>query len=494
MPSGLKGYNIYLDEEKMNNAPVAESAAFQITGLNSGTDYSDRIWVAAVDNAGNESTPVSIADIEGPASAVTTTPTPDDLLGEEIRTAIDGFVAANLKPNTKCDGAIIGVKAPEGSYYKAYGGDRTADSPLTLDDKSRYGSITKMYTSLLVLKRIDDGLLSLDDKLDQFVTGVQNGAQITIKHLLMMQSGIKDYLQQDAAVQQQYFLNPTAAFDPLPKIRSYAPLFAPGTSSSYSNSNTFLLGMILEWVDAQYGTGRDIRTIMIEDLLIPLGLVETEWPTAVNMTPPYSRAWATNAALPQIQSMLGPFAFLAGVLGYPTTEEIEWTAVHPSYAGAAGVLDGTIADLVKFGEAIASGALLSPEMEQLRNETFVTYTFYTPVNPWDGPGWLGFGLGVIKYGAWLGWVGNLGGYVSVMFANPDTGAVVAVLMNHMDNAVSIVDLGYRICYLLDPESTLDTQAWVRPSAIASASSVRSPSVYVYHDPTNEVPADVPLYI
>jgi CubicO group peptidase (beta-lactamase class C family) len=338
----------------------------------------------------------------------------------------------------------------------------------------------------------------LDDKLSQYVTGPAYWDNITIKPLLMMQSGIEDYLQQDASVGQAYFLTPTATFDPLPHIRSYAPLFEPGTQSSYSNSNYILLGMILEWVDATYGTGRDIRTIIMEDCLAPLGLTETEWPTGNYMTAPYSRGWAPNLALPTIQAMLGPLAFLAGLLGYPTTAEVEWTAVSTTWAGSAGALDGTVADAIKFGQALASGALLSPAMKQLRDETFVTYVKYTPANPWEGPGWMGFGLGVIQWGSWLGWIGNLGGYKCTLFANPTNGAVVTVLMNHM--AAQDVTLFYRIAYLLYPETTLIQPSKVRPSGgIPSSATVGAPSVYVYHTPGDQagktdVPLKVPFYI
>ena len=500
MPSGLKGYNIRLDGAKMNNAPVAELGGFQLTGLSSSTDYSSRITVTAVDNAGNESAPVSLADIE--VSAVTHDPAPEGVeLPLSVRTAIDGFVAERLKPHTKTDGCVLGIKTPDGSYYKAYGGDR--GKTLTLDDKMRYGSISKMWCSLLIIKQIDEGHLSLTDTVDMYIDGIPNGDKITVLNLLVSNSGLKDYLQQDPAVQQQYFLNPTSTFDTMAYIRSTPPIFEPGGTAppgsgngTYSNSNWVLQARILEVLDAEYGTGRDYRTIILEDSVEALGLESVEWPPiGVNyMTPPYSRGWMINAALPVIQSILGPFAFLAGLLGYPTTEEIEFTAVSTSFPDAAGALDGTVADLVKFGEAVVSGALISPEMFELRNEIFVPYLTYEPVNAWDGPGWMGFGMGVIAWGDWFGWLGSLGGYQSVMLANMVNGAVVALICNHAQAASG--DLAFRICYELYPESTLTLPTFkIRPTTIASTAVVNEPGVYVYHDPTSQIPTDdVPFYI
>ncbi|WP_231998470.1 serine hydrolase [Mycobacterium sp. 1245499.0] len=509
MPSGLKGYNVYLDGQKVNAAAVPDDQPFPLQGLDSGTDYSGRITITAVDNAGNETAPMSLGALG--KSAVTDSPTPSDLLPLETTNAIDALALAQIKPNTKVDGVLVGVYTPEGSYYKAYGGDRTTNSPLTIDDKMRYGSITKMYTCYLVCKAIDDGYLTLDDKLSTYVSGPAYWNKITIKNLMMMTSGIKDYLQQDTTVQQAYFLSPTTVFDPMPYIRSYQPLYEPGTSSSYSNSNTVLLGKILEWVDANHGTGRDIRTIIQEDLLTPLGLTETEWPTGNYMTVPYSRGWSDNLALPQVQATLGPFFGLLQTIGLlqsvlsiagygniQTTPEVEFTACSTTWGDAAGALNGTIADLVTFGKAIANGTMLSPEMKQLREETFTTYLTYVPAHPWEGGGWMGFGLGVIQWGSWLGWIGSLAGYHSVMFANPNNGAVIAAIINHMTSG-DPTSLFYEIAYLLYPETTAIQGPKIRASGIPSTARVGTPEIYQWHAPGDQdgnthVPQKVPFYI
>lgn len=452
---------------KLHDGLIPEGGTFgPFPGLDPSTDYSDRITITAVDNVGNR-TVRSLSELG--LELITAEPTPEgDVLSPETQATIDEMAIAKLKPNAaNVDGAIVGITTPGGDYYKAYGGDRTASSPLALEDKMRYGSISKIYLNRLVLAQIDAGHISFDDTLDMYVSGGPDWWQrVTIKNLLMMQSGIKDYLQQDPAVQQAYFLNPTSAINAMNYIRSYTtPLYEPGTSASYSNSNTILMGLILEWCDAEFGVGRDIRTIVIEDCLQALGLTESEWPTGNYMTAPYSRGWTPNLALPTIQGMLGPLAFLAGLFGYPTAAEIEWTAVHPSWGGAAGDLDGTIAHLVKFGQSLYAGALLSPEMQQLTEEVFTTYLTYTPANPWEGPGWMGFGLGIIQWGSWLGWIGSLGGYNSTMFYNTQNGAVIAVMMNNF--AASSLALFYQIAYELYPESTLIADWMVRPVGIPS---------------------------
>lgn len=512
MTSPAVGYNFY-DEDlgiKLNDAPIpADSGTEVYSGLASNTVHT--LTATAVNSAGMESArsaPITARTLSNPVAGQPMT--------ADKQAAIDAIVAKYLPGGTptkgeSADGVIIGITTPDGDYYKAYGGDETPGLSLTLDDKMRFGSCTKMYTATLILAQVDAGHITLDDTLNMYVDGIANGDIITIKNLLQMQSGIEDYLQQDAAVSQQYFLNPTAAFDPLPHIKSYTPLFQPGTQTEYSNSNYILLGMILEWCDATYGTGRDIATIIAQDCLTPLGLSETEWPTGDYMTAPYSRAWSDNLALTQVQASLGSFYGILASLGLlsmalaaagygsvQTTPTIEFTAVNPDYAGAAGVLDGPIADFVNFGKAINSGALLSAEMKQQREEEFVTYLTYTPEHPWEGPGWMGMGLGVIQWGnLWLGWIGNLGGYVSTLFANPKNGSVIAILMNKMQALP--LEMHYEIAYLLYPETTLIAPSVVRMGGAESPRAFGDMVVARWQAPGDEdgvttVPHKVPTVL
>lgn len=508
-PSGLKGYNIFLDGIKLNDFPVLGGQPFPYSGLDSGTDFSDRITISAIDNAGYETDSVSLRELGKTLVTAASTPSDDPLLPQAKRTAIDAIVATKLKPKTKVDGAIIGISTPDGQYYKAFGGDRTANKTLTLDYKMRYGSCSKMWNTLLILNRISDGYIGLNDTLDMFpnLGTIPNGNRITIRMMMQNRSGLKDYLQQDAAVQQAYFLTPTATYNPIAYIRKTPPIFEPDARCEYSNANWILQGMILEWVDANFlhpDAPRDARTIILEDSCVALGLTSVEWPTGNLMTAPYSRGWATNLALPAVKATLGPFFGLLGWLapvvvpGVKTTEEVELTAVSTTWAGAAGSLDGTVADIVKFMQALPDSDLISPELKQIRNETFCTYLAYTPPNPWSGPGILGHGLGVITYGDWWGWIGNLGGYKCTAFVNHLTGAVIVVMMNHM--AAEDLDCFYQIAYLLDPASTLTIpDAYVRFNTATATAHFGGMQVFRYEPPGDEdgtisVPLKVPFFV
>ncbi|AGS82337.1 minor tail protein [Mycobacterium phage ThreeRngTarjay] len=497
MPSGLRGYNIYLDGVKVNALPIPEGQALSLSGADPGSDYSARITISAIDNAGNEATPVSIESFKGAGSVVTQSAPPTQSLSNDIKSQIDSLVAAKIKPtpDRAADGCMVGISTPGGNYYKAYGGDRTPNAPIHLGQNFRYGSCSKMFCHTLILREIDRGHLNWDDTVDQFVDDIPNGDKITVRQLLLFQDGLKDWLQDDAATQQAYFLNPTSSFDPLAYIRASTPMFEPGTSSKYSNSATFVLGAILEWCDAEYGTGRTVDQIIVQDWKAEVGLDSLHWPTTNNMNAPYVRGWTPNLALPQIQAILGPFAFLAGLFGYPTSKDLEWTAVSTSWAGAAGSLAGNMADFVKVGQALYGGAFLSDEMKVLQKEIFTTYVFYEPAGPYQGPGWMGFGLNAIRWGSWRGWVGNLGGYIAVLFYSEADGSVIATMLNNFAAHADCVDLFYQIAYLLDPASTQHVPWHYRPDFIDSTAEVFSPAIRIKQAPGDEDnKTDIPLKV
>jgi len=129
------------------------------------------------------------------------------------------------------------------------------------DDKFAMGSSAKMYTAAAVLRLVDQGKFSLDDKaLPLFDalwtrmngTSIVNGLgpqikKVTVRDLLGMRSGIPDY---DSLSTRQYqFDHPHEDIGPVKSINFLAPLknysCAPGTCGEYSSTNYELLGLIL---------------------------------------------------------------------------------------------------------------------------------------------------------------------------------------------------------------------------------------------------------
>lgn len=66
---------------------------------------------------------------------------------------------------------------------------------ITNDNILRVGSITKLYTSTIIMKLYEDGFLSLDNTIDRWFHNIPNAEKITVKNLLNHTSGIYSYTE-----------------------------------------------------------------------------------------------------------------------------------------------------------------------------------------------------------------------------------------------------------------------------------------------------------
>jgi D-alanyl-D-alanine carboxypeptidase len=88
-------------------------------------------------------------------------------------------------------GVVAGVWGPEERAWKiARGvGDVRSGRPIALDDHFPIRSVTKSFTVTLILQLVRQGIISLDDPIEQYVPGIPSGNEITLAHLAAMESG-----------------------------------------------------------------------------------------------------------------------------------------------------------------------------------------------------------------------------------------------------------------------------------------------------------------
>lgn len=119
------------------------------------------------------------------------------------------------------------------------------------------GSLTKAFTATAVLQLCERGKLSLDDTIDLYFPEFEYGKEITVYHLLHMQSGLrKDFVSDDAFLDEngnpdaeefrRYYYDGFTDEELLSMLFSCEPEFPPGTKFSYSNTGYTLLAMIIE--------------------------------------------------------------------------------------------------------------------------------------------------------------------------------------------------------------------------------------------------------
>jgi D-alanyl-D-alanine carboxypeptidase len=259
-----------------------------------------------------------------------------------IEQIVQGQMAAGNVPGT-----AVGVWVPQrGAFVRAYGrSDLRTSAPFLLTDHVRMASITKTFTATEILRLVDRKLLSLDsDRLNQFVPGVPYADQITVRQLLNMTAGVFDYTT-DPAFTAQFDANPLMSFTPQDFLAiinkpGNNPAFAPGTpgKSQYSDSNYFLLGLIIEKV-----THQPLEMVLDEDVVERARLDHTSYPTTPTIPRPLARGYVPiGSGLRDV------------------------TAVNPGVAGGAGAMISTLPDLRVWAHVLATGTLLSPETQRQR--------------------------------------------------------------------------------------------------------------------------------
>jgi D-alanyl-D-alanine carboxypeptidase len=292
-------------------------------------------------------------------------------------------------------GAIVGIWGPAGGYVRAFGvADKATHAPMQTDLYSRIGSVTKTFTVTAVLQLVDQGKLKLDDSIAKYVPGVPSGDRITLRELAQMQSGLVTFDDVEEFA-NSYIIDPHQSFTPA-QLLGYVldkPLqFPPGTQYQYSNTNTVLLGLVVE-----KQSGQSLPDYIREHILTPLKMTHTSFPTTAAFPHPH----------PQ---------------GYTNLQGVERTATdwNPSWAWGAGNMISTLEDMRIWARALATGAVLTPETQRQRLDTAV------PMNPQASAF---YGLGIFNAGGWIGHSGSMFGYQTVALYLPQTQTALVFFIN-----------------------------------------------------------------
>jgi D-alanyl-D-alanine carboxypeptidase len=317
-------------------------------------------------------------------------------------------------------GAVIYVQVPDkGTWKAALGtGDLATKAPIRLDDHFRIGSITKTLTATVMLQLVDEGKLGLDDPVSKYQPEVPNGANITIRQLLDMSSGLFNYTE-DKGLNQELDATPRKVFAPkeLDAIAfKHQPYFAPGKGFHYSNTNYILLGQIIEQI-----TGNPAEHEFQNRIFGPLGMTESSMPplSSAAIPAPHPRGYMFGTNIEALEAPhLTPeqVAKVNAEAGPPH----DVTDMNPSWGWTAGSAISTLHDMRIWAKALASGTLLSPATQQARLR-------WTPIVP--GPNAPKYGLGIVDVDGFIGHNGQIPGFQSYIGYQPDKRAMVIVLTN-----------------------------------------------------------------
>ncbi|HEX8516881.1 MAG TPA: serine hydrolase [Bacteroidia bacterium] len=214
-------------------------------------------------------------------------------------------------------------------------------SPAATTDTYEIGSVAKTMTAACVLHLVDQGLLTLDDSLHEWIDTIPHiNPDITIRQLLRHQSGIYEVLSNPA--HQSALLADTdsiwSALDFISAFIQPAP-GVPGGSFAYNNTGYFLLGMIIEEV-----TGNPFQSEIRSRFLTPLNLNTLAIPSLEPFSSPVAHVWIDTDG--------------DGVTEDDHTFFYNWRSLNSAVAAAGGYY-GTASDVSQWMRSYMRGDLHS---------------------------------------------------------------------------------------------------------------------------------------
>jgi D-alanyl-D-alanine carboxypeptidase len=267
--------------------------------------------------------------------------------------------------------------------------------PMDTDEHVRIGSVTKAFVTSLLLRLHQEGRLSLDDPIDRYVAGVPGGEEITLRQLANMTSGLADYFANEQFT-FEYLTGETFTPDHLVELGlELPPRFSPGTEWSYSNTNTALLGLVIEQV-----TGQPLASALDERIFQPLGLRSTSLPAESALPKPFAAGYTRQT----INGRLGDATF--------NTPTATW---------AAGGLVSTARDLLRAAPLFGTGQPLLDAETQRQRTDWVRF----PPNSRSQR----YGVGVFDFNGWIGHNGGIPGYTAIAWYLPSKEMSLVVSVN-----------------------------------------------------------------
>jgi len=270
------------------------------------------------------------------------------------------------------------------------------------------------------MQLIEEGKLSLDDKINTYFPNIENARDITIGHLLQHRSGIFNFTS--AGSYTSWMEKEVSRSQLMDSIRSYGAVFEPGEKMEYSNSNYVLLSVIIE-----KETGMSLKELVRKRIALPCQLKDTYYGDVVDPDKQEAHSY----------SRMGHWEHA--------------TETHMSIPAGAGAIVSTPTDVNTFLTCLFEGKLVKQEtveqMYQMKDN---------------------YGLGLFPapfYGKTaFGHTGGIDGFQSSAFYFPEEKVAVTYLGNGIAMPVNDILIGVLSIYFgRDYELPVFTRAMELPS-------------------------------
>ena len=286
----------------------------------------------------------------------------------------------------KFSGSVLIAKGGNIIFQQAYGyADKRSGRLNTAETEFRIGSLTKMFTSAVILQLADEGKLSLNEPVSKFVKDFPYGDKIQVAHLLSHSSGIKGTTGVPS---------PVTLAESVAKFQVQSLAFTPGSRFEYNNFNYILLSYI-----AQKVSGVEFPKLLETRLLQKSNMHQTGLDSKNRTSDKKANGYITNP------------------------ETAKWEPANDdnvAMASGAGAMYSTTKDLYNWSEQIRRRMMLNDS---------ILMKAIKPVHNNYGLGWM---TTQSKGRTYLGHTGSIPGFIANFMRFPNEDVTIILLSNYQD--------------------------------------------------------------
>lgn len=341
------------------------------------------------------------------------------VVAQDAAAKLDTLLDAYAK-TFQFNGSVLVAKNGTILLNKGYGYRNAADKVLNNEQTIfQLGSITKQFTSAVILKLQEEKKLDVTDKISKYFPDFPKGDSITIEHLLSHTSGIYNYTN-DRNFMANEVAKPTNREKIMALFKDKPLDFSPGARWSYSNSGYSMLGYIIEEV-----TKSSYEQAVRKYIFSPLQMTHSGFD--------FTHLKAAEKAT-----------------GYFALNDKDATVapiVDSSVSFSAGAIYSTTGDLYRWHKALLNNTSLSKVQQEKA---------YTPIRNNYGYGW---GIDSIEGKRRVGHGGGIHGFVTNIMRVPEDDVCVILLSNASNGSLqeitnSIFAILYNKEYKIPKERTV----------------------------------------
>jgi CubicO group peptidase (beta-lactamase class C family) len=296
------------------------------------------------------------------------------------------------------------------TLFRATRGESMAGVPAAMDMRFRIGSMAIPHLITLLLQLEDEGRLSLDDPVSNWMPQLANSDEVTLRMLGNSISGYPDWAQEHPSFVAQLMENPFRQWKQSELLQQAfdQPLICdPGDCFHYAHTNFLILQKVIKKV-----TGESVARQIRREVFRPLGMKHTKISAEPAIPGPVLHAYTGDRGFYEDSTYWSP----------------SWTIGHDT------IMTGTIGDIVKAARGIGTGATLSrsASRDRFAPDTVGLSPAFTPD--------FYFGLGILIQNGWQWQNPNLTGYTGIQGYFPERD--IAVGLTVTDGPTTPIDPNY----------------------------------------------------